>query len=156
MSTSVNTAAGTTGTRNHNACSWCALAIILALVIGVGLVSHTLLHHVVQTLPLWIVVLFARRPAVRWFGLPCFLFWLAIMAMIWLFLLHLPSPINGHFSPLEVAMTLIVGVACVVALASSVRIRGTRLWTAAMAFVLGAAAQYVCFRISLIPAIWNR
>jgi len=28
--------------------------------------------------------------------------------MIWLFLLHLPSPINGHFSPVEVAMTLIV------------------------------------------------
>jgi len=152
----VNTSAATAGTRNRNAWSWCALTIILALVVGVGLASGTILHHVVQTLPLWPVVLFARRPAVKWFGLPCFLFWLAVMVMIWLFLLHLPSPINGHFSPVEVAMTLIVGVACVVALASSVRIRGARLGPAAIGFLLGAGAQYVCFRISQFPGIWNR
>jgi hypothetical protein len=151
----VSTSAATV-TTNRNASSWCALAIILALVVGVGFASHTILHHVVQTLPLWIVALFADRPAVKWFGVPCFLFWLAIMIMIWLFLLHLPSPISGHFSPVEVAMTIIVGVACVIALASSVRIRGARLGTAAIGLLLGAGAQYACFRISQIPAIWNR
>jgi hypothetical protein len=135
---------------------WYALAIILALVVGVGLASHTILHHVVQTLPLWAVVLFARKPAVKWFGVPCFLFWLAIMAMIWLFLLHLPSPVSGHFSPVEIAMTLVVGLASVLALASSVRIRGAGFARAALAFVVGACVQYVCFRISEIPAIWNR
>ena len=151
----MSTPAAVTETTNRSAMSWSALAIILALVVGAGLASGTILHHVVQTLPLWAVVLFANRPAVKWFGLPCFLFWLAIMVMIWLFLLHLPSPVNGHFSAVEIAMTVIVGVACVVALAS-VKIRGAGLATAAMGFLLGAGAQYVCFRVSQVPAIWNR
>ena len=133
----------------------CALIIILALSVGVGLVSHTILHHIVQTLPLWVVVFLGRRPAAKWFGVPCFVFWLVIMVLIWLFLLHLPSPLHGHFSPMEITMTIVVGVASVIALASAALLRGVRPGSAAVAFLLGAAAQYACFWISKIPAIWN-
>src|SRR5438874_7766594 len=81
---------------------WCVLAIIAALVLGVGPVSGTVLHHIVQTLPLWAALAVRRRPLAAWFLLPCFIFWLAIMAAIWAFLLHLPSFVNGHFSPVEI------------------------------------------------------
>jgi len=90
----------------------CCLAILIALYI-VGAVSHGSLHHEVQTLPLWVPIVagFNRRKWARWYALPCFLFWLLCMVLIWLFLLGWAHIISGHFSPIEVAMTLIVGAA---------------------------------------------
>ena len=66
----------------------CCLAVLLALYV-VGAVSHGSLRHEVQTLPLWfpIVLGFNRREAARWCALPCLLFWLACMTLIWLYLL---------------------------------------------------------------------
>src|SRR5256714_7565281 len=91
----------------------CCLVIIVALVVGVGLAAGLVLRHVVQTLPLWIGVLAgARRSrAVGWIGLPMFLFWLVLMSLIWLYLLGIARVISGHFSPIEIAMTILVGAA---------------------------------------------
>ena len=131
-----------------------ALVIISALVVGVGLASNTVLHHLVQTLPLWAAAAAGRKPAAQWFALPCFVFWLGIMAAIWLFLLHLPSFVNGHFSPVEIAMTILVGIAALVAIPAT-PFRGVSPGTAAAGFLLGAVAQFAAFRLSLIPVIWN-
>src|SRR5256885_3769335 len=94
----------------------CCLVIIVALVVGVGLAAGLVLRHVVQTLPLWIGVLAgARRSrAVGWIGLPMFLFWLVLMSLIWLYLLGIARVISGHFSPIEIAMTILVGAAGIV------------------------------------------
>lgn len=132
----------------------CALAIILALTVGVGFASHTILHHLVQTLPLWVVVFVRRRPLAAWFALPCFAFWLFIMLLIWLFLLGIARVVSGHFSPVEIAMTLIVGIASLIGITRAVRTR-TTVAPALLAIVAGAAAQYACFWISKIPVIWN-
>ena len=90
----------------------CCLAVLVALYI-VGAVSHGSLRHEVQTLPLWIPIVlgFNRREMARWCALPCLFFWFGIMVLIWLFLLGWMHVISGHFSPVEIAMTLIVGVA---------------------------------------------
>jgi hypothetical protein len=95
----------------------CSGTIIVALYV-VGWVSNTELRHFVQTLPLWLGVglglLHART--VRWVVMPLFLFWLIIMVLIWLYLLGWSRLISGHFSPIEIAMTLVIGIASLVGL----------------------------------------
>src|ERR1700733_1511911 len=99
-----------------NASKWiacCSLAVLAALYV-VGAVSNGSLRHEVQTLPLWfpIVLGFKRREIAKWCALPCLVFWLAIMVLIWLFLLGWARVVSGHFSPVEITVTIVVGVAC--------------------------------------------
>lgn len=138
----------------------CSLAVLLALYV-VGAVSTTpgSLGHEIQTLPLWfpIVAGFRNRNAAKWAALPCFIFWLALMIVIWLFLLGWARLISGHFFPSEIAMTLVVGIASLLGIAVCVRWRTTfRPTVAAGLFVLFAALQFLAFRLSLIPYIARR
>ncbi len=93
---------------------YCSLTVLIALYV-VGAVSNGSLRHEVQTLPLWFPIAagFNRRGSAKWAALPCFVFWLAIMILIWLFLLGWTRIITGHFSPIEIAMTVVIGLACV-------------------------------------------
>lgn len=136
----------------------CCLAVLVALYI-VGAVSHGSLRHEVQTLPLWfpIVLGFRRREVAKWSALPCLIFWLAIMVFIWLFLLGWARVVTGHFSATEIAMTLIIGVACIIGLTFSFRWRTTLSWLGASATAVAfAILQLAAFRISLIPYIATR
>ena len=131
----------------------CSLAILISLYI-VGAVSHGSLRHEVQTLPLWfpIVLGFNGKEMARWCALPCFIFWLFCMTLVWLFLLGWSHLLSGQFSPVEIAMTLIVGVASFAGLAFS--IRRLRWSTPGFALaVLFAIFQLAAFRISMLPAI---
>lgn len=131
----------------------CALAVLVALYV-VGAVSHGSLRHEVQTLPLWVPIVagFNRREFARWCALPCFLFWLPIMVLIWLFLLGWSHIISGTFSPVEVAMTIVVGLASAAGLFSC--LRGIRWsWIGAGLFVLFAFLQLAAFRISILHNI---
>ena len=107
----------------------CCLAVLVALYI-VGAVSHGSLRHEVQTLPLWIPIIagFNRREFARWCALPCMFFWFAMMSLIWLFLLGWSHLISGHFAPIEIAMTIVVG-------------RGQRRWLRAECL---AGSMVVC------------
>ena len=134
----------------------CSLAILVALYI-VGAVSHGSLRHEVQTLPLWVPIVagFNKREFARWCALPCFLFWLLCMALIWLFLLGWSHIISGHFSPVEIAMTMVIGAASVLGIAMS--LRGVR-WSigGAALFVAFAVFQIAAFRVSMLPGIANQ
>lgn len=137
----------------------CCLAIILALVVGVGVPDHLVLRHVVQTLPLWAAVPlgFRRSAATGWLALPFFVFWLVLMTFIWLFLLGISRVVTGTFTPLEIAMTIVVGLASLVGIALFARIKsGLPAWGAAILFIIAAAAQFACFRASLLPSIARR
>ena len=134
------------------------LATLIALYI-VGAVSHGSLRHEVQTLPLWfpIVMGFRQREIAKWAALPCLIFWLAIMIFIWLFLLGWARIVSGHFSPTEIAMTIIIGIACASALAATFQWKtAIRPLMATMVTVLFAVLQLAAFRISLIPYIATR
>src|SRR5438132_3222169 len=88
----------------------CSLAILLALyVVGAVSVPPGSLRHEVQTLPLWfpIVLGFRQRPLAKWAALPCLIFWLGIMILIWLYLLGIAGIVSGHFFPTEIAMTVV-------------------------------------------------
>jgi hypothetical protein len=127
----------------------CCLAIILAQVGGVGFASGLVLHHLAQTLPLWVGVVhgFRRSRATGWVGLPLFLFWLVLMALIWLDLLGIAHVLFGHFSPVEIAMTIVVGTASVVGIAMFWRFKSSlSAASAAGLFLVVAAIQWLCFR----------
>lgn len=70
------------------------------------------------------------------------------------FILGWSRVLSGHFSPVEIAMTLIIGVASAFGIATIFRWRtATRPFAAAALFVLFAALQLIAFRISMLPAI---
>lgn len=135
------------------------LCVIAALVLGVGLASNLVLRHLVQTLPLWasVVLGFRRSRLTGWIALPCFLFWLFLMGVIWCFLLGLSHWITGHFSATEITMTIIVGIASLVGIVAFVRFRSSvHAGIAALLFVGTGAVQFACFRISFLPSIAHR
>jgi hypothetical protein len=138
--------------------AYSCLAILVALYV-VGAVSNGSLRHEVQTLPLWfpIVLGFRQRELAKWAALPCLVFWLAIMIFIWLFLLGWARIVTGHYSAVEIAMTLVIGFACLSGVGLSLRWRTSLssfvAWGTTLLF---AALQLLAFRISLIPYIATR
>src|SRR5664279_2875604 len=136
----------------------CSLTILVALYV-VGAVSNGSLRHEVQTLPLWfpIVLGFRQRELAKWSALPCFVFWLIMMGFIWLFLLGWARILTGRFSPAEIAMTLVIGVACVTGIGTSLRWRtAVTSFVALGGAILFAILQALAVRISFIPYIASR
>ena len=137
---------------------FCCLFIIVALLV-VGSVSHGVIRHIVQTSPLWVAIVLGVRGSElsKWTALPCFVFWLVVMVLIWLFLLGLARVITGTFSPVEVAMTIIVGLASFAGLARALKTRtSVPFWKAAALVIVLAIVQIAALRISLLPAIAHR
>jgi hypothetical protein len=134
---------------------WCALAIILSLYI-VGMVSHGVIRHIVQTAPIWVAVWLGMKRSqwAKWAAFPSFVFWLAIAVMIWLFLLGWARMVSGTFSPIEIAMTIAFAAASVIGMWKSVRSRTQVSWAAGIGvFVLFAFLQGLAFRISMLPRV---
>lgn len=137
----------------------CCLAILAALVLGVGVGSHLVLRHVVQTVPLWIGVIlgFRRSQLTGWAALPLFIFWFGLMTVIWLCLLGIAQLVHGSFSTLEIAMTVIVGLASIVGVAVFTRLKSSLSWiTQIVLFIVMLAVQVGCFMCSFMPAIEHR
>jgi hypothetical protein len=136
-----------------------SLAIIVALVLGVGIPNHEVLRHVLQTLPFWCALILGARNSrlAVWVGLPLFVFWLLIMTLIWMSLLGISHLLGGSFSGWEIVMTIVVGSSCIAGIAASVRSRSTASMTMKAAVVLlSAAIQLTCFFTSFLPAIARR
>lgn len=137
----------------------CGFIVILALALGVGLASNLVLRHIVQTLPMWFGVAlgFRRARITGWIALPSFLFWLTLMAVIWLYLLGIVRIISGHFSAVEIAMSIIVAAASLIGIVMFARLKSSCSPAKAVAaFAVMAVFQWACFRISLLPAIAHR
>jgi hypothetical protein len=134
----------------------CALAIIVALQV-VGVVSASILRHLVQTLPLWIVVWLGWRGSrmTRWAALPTFAFWLVLMMVVWSFLLGWTRIISGTFSPTEVAMTVVTAVAALLGLVAAVRDHRHRPQVLRASAIAAAVllAQLVVFVVSFRPGL---
>jgi hypothetical protein len=132
------------------------LVIMAALILGVGIVSHGILRHIVQTAPFWpaLVLGLRRRDAARWCALPGFVFWLGIMVFIWLFLLGWSRVLTGTFTPIEIAMTIVCAIASIAGIAAALRQRtATHAAVAAALLALFSLLQFAAMRISLLPGI---
>jgi hypothetical protein len=133
----------------------CAFLLIAALYV-VGIVSHGVVRHIVQTAPVWPTIVLALRRSAwsKWTALPCFLFWLLLMALIWLFLLGLAHVVSGSFTPIEIAMTRVVGLCSVAGIVLAARMKTEiRAITASAAFLGIFILQLLAFRLSLLPPI---
>jgi hypothetical protein len=100
----------------------CLGAVILSLLL-VGAVSSTLLRHAVQVIPLVLALVAVTRRS-DWAGylaLPVFLFWFIIMFLIWLFLLGIARIASGHYSATEIALALVMAIACLAGFAPALR-----------------------------------
>ena len=126
----------------------CALILILSLYV-VGIVSHGIIRHFVQTAPVWPVVWlgFRRSPWTKWAALSPLVLWLSLMINIWLMLLGLPHLLSGTFRPIEIAMTITIGVAAAVGIATALRVRTVVPWVSAV----GALLLLACLQLF---ALW--
>lgn len=133
----------------------CGLVLILALYV-VGVVSHGVIRHFVQTAPVWPAVWlgFRRSPWTKWAALSPLVLWLVLMINIWLLLLGLPHLLSGNFTPIEVALTIIIGVAAVVGIATALRVRAAVPSAGAVGMLLlMASLQILAIWISFQPGI---
>ena len=122
------------GRRGDNAPrgSWLGVATWLTAVsvalLLVGLVSNTVLRHVIQVVPLVVVVALSARHS-RFSSAAAtslFTFWIFAMGGIWLFLLGIAPVFTGRYSPVEVVLTVVVGLASIAGLVAVFR-HGTEL-----------------------------
>jgi len=125
----------------------------------VGAESHGVIRHIVQTSPLWIAIVlgFRQSSLAKWAALACFVFWLLTMTAIWLFLLGWAHILSGTFSPIEIAMTVVVGAASVAGIVRALRSSGgVPAWPAAATTMLLAVLQVDALRLSFLPQIVHR
>ena len=139
----------------------CCMVIMGALVLVVGVESHGVLRHIVQTSPLWIaVVLGIRRSALAtWAALPCLAIWLFLMIAILLYVLGWAQIlfIRGTFTPVEIAMTVLVAIASLAGIIVSLRTRsgaGALRTIAIMSLV--TILQVGAIALSFLPSIAHR
>lgn len=132
-----------------------SLLVILSLYV-VGIVSHGIIRHFVQTAPVWpaVVLAFRRSPCAKWAALSPLLLWLLLMINIWLLLLGLPHLLSGTFSPIEIVLTIIIGLAALVGAAIALRIRTAVSWGKAVAMLLlMLGLQFFALWLSFQPGI---
>lgn len=144
--------------RNQSGWRHAVLVILLALYV-VGAMSRGVLRQFMQTLPLWVPILlgFRGNELAKWSALPCLIIWLATMVLIWLSGAAWVYVALGQFSPTELAMTLIVGLASasgsLVSLHWRTAVRPLSAGTVALVF---AALQLSAIWVSLSPSISRR
>ena len=144
--------------QRETAISFALAGMIVSLYL-VGLVSHTLIRHVIQTAPLVVAIVLAQRvPRVAGAAsAPLFAFWLAIVVLIWLFLLGIARIVSGHYTVAERVLTATIALSAVIGFANIARRAPAASLAARTAvLVLFAALQWGAFVLSLQPAFAHR
>jgi len=133
------------------------LAVVIASLLLVGIVSGTIARHLIQVAPatMLLIVLLRYRPS--WWPasvLAIHLFWSFIMLMIWLFLAGVAHVVTGSFTVTEIALTGAIGVASIFGCVVAVRNLRSTSWRAAVpAFLVAVIAQIAAMWVSLQPGI---
>jgi hypothetical protein len=101
------------------------LGIITLALLVVGVVSNTMARHLIQICPVVLAMMFSlfRSRGSHWHALPIFVSWFIIMSLIWLYLLGISDIVTGHFTPTEVAMTIVIGIACLYGIWEAIAVR---------------------------------
>jgi hypothetical protein len=133
----------------------CALLLILALYV-VGIESHGIIRHFMQTAPVWPAVWLGFRDSrwTKWAALSPLVLWLFLMINIWFLLLGLPHLLSGNFTPIEIVLTIIIGVAAAVGIWTALRVRAAvpRLKATGI-LLLMACLQLLAIWVSFQPGI---
>ncbi len=120
----------------------CLLTAAAALLV-VGAVSHTLVRHLVQIVPLVAVAcLPLDRAWATGAALGVLIHWIGIMVLIWLYLAHVSNIAGGDYTPAEVAMTVVVAAAGAVGVARALPGARGATGVAGALLLVGFAAQF--------------
>jgi len=129
----------------------CLAAVVLGL-LAVGVVSHSLFRHAVQVIPVLVALLgvFGRTAWGKPAALGVFTLWFLIMFLIWLFLLGLARIVTGHYTPAEIALTIVIASASAVGFAAGLRLpratgRGVSIAVAVLFFLLAYGAIWFTY-----------
>jgi len=145
--------------EHHRSIVMASLAGLAIALLVVGVVSGTVLRHVVQIVPIAAALaLVSRRPAIGAFAaLPIFIFWIFIVSLIWLFLMGLSRIANGHYTIAEILSTFVMAICCVSGVVRAIAMgRPTPVAARVLTFAGYAALQVVAMWISFTPSIANR
>jgi len=142
----------------NRAVSCCLLGVIVSLVL-VGGVSHTPIRHLIQVTPACLIAALAWR-GVAWSraaALPVFLIWLFLMALIWLYLLRIVSVISGTFSPMEILLTMTIGLSALAGIVFLFRWRESARWSSRLlGFLVSSVFQVAALWLSFQPTFAGR
>lgn len=136
----------------------CLIGLALSLLL-VGVVSGTVLRHIVQIVPIMVALgVLARRPDWgAYAALPIFGSWTFIVVLIWLFLLGVSRIANGQYTPIEVVSTFVMVACSIVGVLKCVQLgRSLRAPGRLAAFLLFAVMQFTAMWISFLGPIANR
>jgi hypothetical protein len=134
------------------------VGLAVALIV-VGAVSGTIVRHVVQIAPIVLLLAtFGRRPAAAAAAaLPLFAFWLAIVVLIWMFMLGVSTIANGHYTPVEIAMTMVMAGCSLFGAVFSIKHSNALSLSARIGwFVLFVVLQVAAMWVSMTRAIATR
>lgn len=129
------------------------LGLIVSLLL-VGLVSHTPIRHVIQISPCLLALVLSARGA-KWgpaAALPLFVSWFALMVLIWLFLLGIARVITGHFTPIEIALTISIGACSLGGFAAALRaVKSRPILESILLFLVFLVLQRGAMLLSMTP-----
>ncbi len=125
------------------------LGAVIAFLLLVGVVSATLVRHVIQVLPIVLaLVAVARRSDLGpYAALSVFALWLLLMVLIWLYLMGIQTFFTGTFSSVEVVLTVLIGLSSVLGIVACAGSRST-------VGVAGRAATVMTFAALQVGAMW--
>jgi hypothetical protein len=105
-----------------------SLAILIVALLCVGVVSRTIVRHIIQAIPpvVALILVAAQSRLAPSAAAPICTFWLGVMINIWLFVLGIARIFSGTFSAVEIALTIVIALASGLGILSIVR-WGTRL-----------------------------
>ena len=137
----------------------CLLGVVVSLLL-VGVVSGTVVRHLVQVAPACLALAAIRPGRASWgtqAAQPIFIFWFFIMGLIWLFLLGVSRIVTGHFTLAEIALTLVIGACCAWGMVTSLGTGGRAGWAQrVLAFGGFLLLQIAAMWLSTRPGVANR
>jgi hypothetical protein len=136
-----------------------ALIVLIAALLIVGVVSHTPLRHAVQVAPMVVVLGLrpSRRAWLRFAAMAMFVFWFSMMVLIWLYLLGIARVVTGHFPPIEIVLTVVIGLTSVAGIVAALRVSEPSGWPLRLtAFVLALGLQFGAALLSVQPMLATR
>lgn len=100
-----------------------SLAVLIVAIMCVGVVSRTIVRHIVQAIPAVIALILVARvsPLATSASAPICTFWLGVMINIWLFILGIARIFSGTFSTVEIVLTIIIAAASAAGILAIVR-----------------------------------
>jgi hypothetical protein len=137
------------GTQSGARVTACVALLAIALIL-VGVVSDTLVRHLVQVAALLCAFVLLVAGRTEWgvaAAAPLFAFWLLIMAGIWAFLLGVARIFTGTFSTVEILLTVVIALLALTGLAATSR-------TTASSPRLLRLAVVLLFLVLQVAAMW--